>query len=179
MNSGKIARPIVAALSLALLSTAAVASPSHGHQGSGGKQSCAEGKSGHSMSGKQSMRSQGGMQLPAEVLEQLKLTDAQKLSLFNAQTASRAMREGMRESMSKVRENRQQQMQSGDFNPRAMFEQQDKRMASMQEARKAIQNQWLGFWDSLNDEQKKVVREHMQARAKDGGTQGGKHRHHS
>jgi len=179
MNSRKVARPIVAALSLALLSAAAMASPSHGYQGSGGKQSCAEGKSGQSMGGKHSMRSQGGMQLPAEVLEKLKLTDAQKLSLFNAQTASRAMRDGMRESMSKSRENRQQQMQSGDFNPRAMFEQQDKRMASMQEGRKASQNQWLGFWDSLNDEQKKIVREHMQARAKDGGTHGGQHRNHS
>ena len=179
MNSGKFARPIVAALSIAFLSTAALASPSHGYQGSGGKQSCAEGKSGESMGGKQSMRGQGGMQLPTEVLETLKLTDAQKLSLFNAQTASKAMRDGMRESMTKGRETRQQQMQSGDFDPRAMFEQQDKRMASMQEGRKAIQNQWLGFWDSLNDEQKKVVREYMQARGKDSGKHGGKHRKHS
>jgi hypothetical protein len=173
MNSGKIVRPVLAALSLAFLSTAAMASPGQGHQGHGGMHGGAEGKSGKSMGERQGMRSQGGMQLPAEVIEKLKLTDAQKLSLFNAQTAGRAMRDGMRESMQKTRENRQQQMQAENFDPRAMFEQQDARMASMQAGRKAIQNQWLGFWDSLNDEQKKIVRESMQTRAKASGSSGG------
>jgi len=176
MNSGKIVRPIVAAVSLAFLSTAAMASPGQGHQGHGGKQGCAEGKSGKSMGERQGMRGQGGMQLPAEVIEKLKLTDAQKLSLFNAQTAARAMRDGMRGTMQKTREDRQQQMQSGNFDPRAMFEQQDARMAAMQAGRKAIQNQWLGFWDSLNDDQKKIVRDNMQSHAKAGGGHSGKGR---
>lgn len=178
MNSGKIVRPIVAALSLAFLSTAAMASPGQGQQGHGGMQggmkSGVEGKSGKSMGERHGMRGQGGMQLPAEVVEKLKLTDAQKLSLSNAQTAASAMRDGMRGSMQKTREDRQQQMQSGNFDPRAMFEQQDARMAAMQAGRKAIQNQWLGFWDSLNDDQKKIVRDNMQTHAKAGGGHGSK-----
>jgi hypothetical protein len=46
-----------------------------------------------------------------------------------------------------------------------MFKQQDERMAKMQQARQSIQQQWLGFWDTLSDTQKSVVQNYMQSKA--------------
>lgn len=173
MTTRQIPRPLIAALSLTLVSTVALASPaSYGSDGKSAKGNCAEPQAHQFMAKRHDMHSTAGLQLPADVVEKLNLTDAQKLVLFNAQTASRAMRESMRQGMGNNREAHRQQMQSGNFDPRALFEQQDQRMARAQEARKAIQNQWLGFWDSLNDEQKSILRQQMQARTKDGGKRG-------
>ena len=57
-------------------------------------------------------------------------------------------------------------MTSADFDPRAMFKQQDERMAMRQAARRGIQQQWLKFWDSLSEDQKTVIKTYMQSKAK-------------
>lgn len=165
MTSRKIARSLVAGLSIAVISGAAFA---HGggdgsKMGKGG--GCQE-KSSHQAKGKGQRGA--GMQLPAEVVEKLNLTDAQKVALLDAQTATKAMRDGMRASMKQAREQRREAMTSSDFDPRAMFKQQDERMGKMVQARAAIQQQWLKFWDGLNDQQKSIVKEYMQAKGKQG-----------
>lgn len=172
MTCRKYARSVVAGLSLAMISGAALAHSNSegskmgkggGCQDKGSKQSHGQQKRG------------GGMQLPATVIEQLNLTDAQKVALFNAQTATQAMRDGMRESMRQAREQRRAAMSSENFDPRAMFQMQDQRMAQRMQARAAIQQQWLTFWDSLTDAQKTTVKEYMQSKGKRGHGKGQGH----
>ncbi len=166
MTNRKFARPIIAGLSLALVSGAALAygggfsDGDHGNKmgNSGCQDKSARAEHGHKQRG-------GMMQLPSVVIEQLNLTDAQKAAFFDAQTASKAMRDSMRESMRQAREDRKDATKSGKFDPREMFKQQDERMAKMQQARQSIQQQWLSFWDTLTDEQKATVQDYMQSRA--------------
>lgn len=175
MTTRQFVRPLIAGVTLAVLSGAAWAHGSGDSQmGKGG--GC-EGKSSRYEHG-QKQRG-GSMQLPAEVIEKLKLTDAQKVAFFDAQTATKAMRDAMRASMKQARQARQEAMGSADFDPRAMFKQQDERMSQRQAMRQGIQQQWLKFWDSLNDEQKTIVKEYMQSKAKGhrGGDGKGKHEH--
>lgn len=167
MKHRKFARPVIAGLSLALISGAAFGygggfDGQHGHGEKMGKGGC-EAKSARFEHGQ---KHRGGMmQLPSAVIEQLKLSEAQKAAFFDAQTASQAMRDSMRESMRQTRAERQDATESGKFDPREMFKQQDERMAKMQQARQSIQQQWLGFWDTLSDEQKSVVQDYMQSQA--------------
>lgn len=169
MKDRKFARPVIAGLSLALVSGAALAYGGGfgGHGGHGdkmGKGGC-DGKSARY---EQSQKQRGGMmQLPSAVVEKLNLSETQKAAFFDAQTASQAMRDSMRQTMRDAREQRKDATESGKFDPREMFKQQDERMAKMQQARQSIQNQWLGFWDTLSDEQKSVVQDYMQSKAKD------------
>lgn len=176
-HTNRATRPLLLALSLAMFSSVATAGPSSmGVEGGPGKGHCSKGT--QSTGAQHSPRGAAAMRLPAEVIEKLQLSDAQKLALFNAQTASQAMRDSMRQTMRGSREARPGQMQSGQFDPRAIFEQQDQRMAKALESRRAIQAQWLGFWDGLSEEQKTIVRQTMQARTKerrsDSGRQAGK-----
>jgi periplasmic protein CpxP/Spy len=163
MKNRKFTRPLIAGLSMVLVSGAALAYGS-GSGTSGekmGKGSC-EGKSSRH---EQGQKQRGGMmQLPSAVIEQLNLTEAQKAAFFDAQTASQAMRDSMRESMRHARDERKEATQSGQFDPREMFKQQDERMAKMQQARQSIQQQWLAFWDTLSDTQKSVVQNYMQSK---------------
>lgn len=179
MKNRKYVRPAIAGLSIALLSGAAYAYGSGGHHGKMMGQGGCEGRSGHHEQGYQQRG--GMMQLPSAVIEQLDLNEAQKAALFDAQTASQAMRDSLRQSMRDARQARQQSTQSGQFDPRKMFEQQDQRMQQMQQARKQIQQQWLGFWDILNPEQQSVVQEYMQsnARGQESGKGTGKGPHRS
>ncbi len=174
MKSRKFVRPAIAGLSIALLSGAAYAYNAHGPKmGSSG---CNQSSAGHQQGQKQRA---GMMRLPSAVVEKLNLTETQKAALFDAQTASQAMRDSMRESMRENRQARKASTESGQFDPRQMFEQQDQRMQRMQQARQQIQQQWLGFWDTLNPEQQAVIQEHMQSRAKDHGKGQGKGYHRS
>ncbi len=163
MKNRKFTRPLIAGLSLVLVSGAALAYGS----GSGssdekmGKGSC-EGKSSRH---EQGQKQRGVMQLPSAVVEQLNLTEAQKVAFLEAQTASQAMRDSMRESMRDARDERIEATPSGQFDPHEMFKQQDERMAKMQQARQSIQQQWLAFWDTLSDTQKSVVQNYMQSKA--------------
>jgi hypothetical protein len=162
MTTRKFVRPLVAGVTLAVLSGAAWA---HGSgDGQMGKRGGCDSKSAKYEQGKKQRGS--SMQLPAEVIQSLNLTDAQKVALFNAQTAGSAMRAAMRTSMQQARQERQAAMGSTDFDPRAMFKQQDQRMAMRQVARQGIQQQWLTFWDSLNQEQQTVIKTYMQSKAK-------------
>lgn len=169
MKNRKFARPLIAGLSLALVSGAALAYGGgfggHGDDGSKmGKGGC-DGKSARFEHGQ---KQRGGMmQLPSAVIEKLNLTEAQKAAFFDAQTASKAMRDSMRQTMRDAREQRKETTESGKFDPREMFKQQDERMAKMQQARQSIQQQWLGFWDTLSEEQKSVVQDYMQSKAQD------------
>jgi hypothetical protein len=161
MKQRKFTRPIIAGLSMALLSGAALAYGGGEKMGKGG--GC-EGKSGHHTQG-QAKRG-GMMQLPSAVVEKLNLSEAQKIALFDAQTASAAMRDSMRANMRQAREQGRDSTEAGKFDPRVMFERQDERMAKMQQARQSIQQQWLGFWDTLDATQKSVVQDYMQSKAK-------------
>lgn len=173
MTTRKFVRPLVTGVTLAMLSGAAWAYGSG--DGQMGKRGGCDGKS----SGYEHGQKQhgGSMQLPANIVEKLKLTDAQKVAFFDAQTATKAMREGMRASMKQARQERQEAMGSADFDPRAMFKQQDERMAMRQAARQGIQQQWLKFWDSLSDEQKTIVKGYMQSKAKGHGRGHGEGNH--
>ena len=163
MKNRKFARPIIAGLSIALLSGAAYAYGSGGHGHKMGKGGC-DGRSGQH---EQGHKQRGGMmQLPSAVIEELSLTETQKAAFFDAQTASQAMRDSMRASMRQAREERKTAAESEPFDPRQMFEQRDTRMQQMQQARQQIQQQWLGFWDSLSTEQQAVVQNYMQTKAK-------------
>lgn len=164
MKQRSIIRPAITAISIALLSSAAYAYNAHDHKM--GSTGCDQSSASHEHGQKQ----RGSvMRLPSAVIEQLNLTETQKVALFDAQTASQAMRDSMRQSMRQARQERMNAMQSGQFDPRQMFEQQDQRMQKMQQARQQIRQQWLGFWDTLSPEQQSVVQEYMQARAKDHG----------
>lgn len=162
MKNRKFTRPLIAGLSMALVSGAALAYGS-GHGNKMGKGSC-DGKSSRM---EHSQKQRGGiMQLPSAVIEQLNLSETQKVAIFDAQVASKAMRDSMRESMREARQEHRIASESAKFDPREMFKQQDERMAKMQQARQSIQQQWLGFWDTLSDEQKSVVQDYMQSEAK-------------
>lgn len=157
MKQRSYLRPLIAGLSMAVISTASLAYSDKPQDRQAG-QKC----SGHSMQDR--MKGQTGgmmMQMPAELVASLNLTDAQKVSLFEAQTAARGMHAGMRESMRDAHKNSRTQMAQGNFDPRAMFAQQDQRMAERQSARQSIQTQWLSFWDGLSAEQQSVVQAYL------------------
>lgn len=187
MKQRKYLRPLIAGLSLAVLSTGALAYGSrHGDDGD------CQRSSGHMMQqqahgdqdgyGHHGGRAGGGGQgdhgsqgmmrfaMSPDLVESLKLDDTQKLALFEAQTAATAMRDSMRETREQMRDEFQSGARNGAFDPRAMFEAQNKRMAARQQARQAIQGQWLAFWDSLDDQQKSQLQDTNSDRMKSGGS---------
>lgn len=187
MKQRKYLRPLIAGLSLAVLSTGALAYGSrHGDDGD------CQRSSGHMMQqqahgdqdgyGHHGGRAGGGGQgdhggqgmmrfaMSPDLVESLKLDDTQKLALFEAQTAATAMRDSMRETREQMRDEFQSGARNGAFDPRAMFEAQNKRMAARQQARQAIQGQWLAFWDSLDDQRKSQLQETTSDRMKSGGS---------
>lgn len=167
MKNRKFVRPVIAGLSMALVSGAALAYGG-GFGGHGGGNMGKGGCDGKSARFEHGQKQRGGMmQLPSAVVEKLNLSESQKAAFFDAQTASKAMRESMRQTMREAREQGKQATESGKFDPREMFKQQDQRMAKMQQARQSIQQQWLGFWDTLSDEQKSTVQDYMQSKAND------------
>jgi Spy/CpxP family protein refolding chaperone len=157
--------PLLTGLSLALISTGSFASGTQSmgspsmKSGWAASKNCAMGQKHPSHA-----HTHGSMQLPAAVLEQMKLTDAQKLELFNAETATRGLRDSMRETMRASRQVSRTQIEAGEFDPQAMFKAQDEHAAQRQLMRQAVQKQWLGFWDSLNAQQKELVQKHMQSK---------------
>ncbi|MFO7746461.1 MAG: Spy/CpxP family protein refolding chaperone [Orrella sp.] len=184
MKQRKYLRPLIAGLSLAVLSTGALAYGSrHGDDGD------CQRSSGHMMQqqahgdqdgyghhgGRAGWGGQGGQgmmrfAMSPDLVESLKLDDTQKLALFEAQTAASAMRDSMRETREQMRAEFQSGARDSAFDPRAMFEAQNKRMAARQQARQAIQGQWLAFWDGLDDQQKSQLQETMSDRMKSGGS---------
>lgn len=198
MKQRKYLRPLIAGLSLAVLSTGALADGAknsasedcqrssghmmqqqahgdqdgYGHHGSRGDQ---KGYGHHgSRADEDGQGGQGGQgmmrfAMSSDLVESLKLNDTQKLALFEAQTATTAMRESMRETRQKMRSEYQSGARDGAFDPRAMFEAQNQRMAARQQARQAIQGQWLAFWDSLDNDQKSELQKTMSNRMKSGG----------
>lgn len=137
----------------------------HAGKGHGGKGH--DGK-GHGGKGDRQARQGMKMQLPADVLASLKLTDAQKAQYEQAQTATAAMRQSMKQGMKEGRGQGREQMMGQNFDPKAMFERQNARFAQMQAARETIQKQWLGFWDGLNEQQKTVIQDHFKSRMQRG-----------
>jgi len=145
-------RPLIAGLSLAVLSTGALAS--------GGKHNNSDGyqASSQHMSMKQHPKQRGNQQgMPlqpsSQMLTELNLSETQQQALDQAQAATAAMREGMKNNRQHMRSENQSNSASQGFDPRKMFEQQNQRMQARQEARQAIQGQWLAFWDSLDEKQ--------------------------
>jgi len=152
MKQRKYLRPLIAGLSLAVLSTGALASGSrHGDEGDRQR------SSGHMMQqqahgdqdgyghhgGRAGWGGQGMMRfaMSPDLVESLKLDDTQKLALFEAQTAATAMRDSMRETREQMRDDFQSGAHDGTLDQRAMFEAQNKRTAARQQVRQAIQGQ--------------------------------------
>ncbi|MFW8565344.1 hypothetical protein [Orrella sp. 11846] len=165
MRKATYIRPLIAGLALTLASGVAMAQ-GHGKKHDGefhsqrGGQNCQQFKK----HGDRGFKMGAGMQmqLPAPVLEQLKLTDAQKLKYHDAQTASKAMFDANRERMQKLR--KADKEAAPNFDPKAMFEQQNERFAQFQKSRETIQGQWLGFWDSLSADQRSIIQTHYKDR---------------
>lgn len=115
----------------------------------------------HRMSG----QTQGGMAImgnfPASLIEQLSLNDKQKAALVDAQTAAQTMWESSRQMRDAHREAMRKTAAQDTFDPRAMFEQQNKIRESMQASRDAVQKKWLSFWDGLSKEQQSKVSDFM------------------
>jgi len=115
----------------------------------------------HRMSG----HGQGGMpgmgNLPASLVEQLALTDKQKVALMDAQTAASAMKASGKQMREAHRASMGKTATQDSFDPRAMIEQQNKMRESMQANREAVQKKWLSFWDSLSKEQQAKVADYM------------------
>lgn len=113
--------------------------------------------SGKRMSG----HGQGGIpgvgQLPASLIEELALTDKQKVALLDAQTAAKGMQESRKQLRNAHRESIRQSANQESFDPRVMIEQQNKMRESMQASRDAVQKKWLSFWDGLSKEQQAKV----------------------
>lgn len=117
---------------------------------------------GHGHSANSGMSGMHGMgQLPASLVEKLSLSDKQKVALVDAQTAMSGMREARNSARQSHHDAMNKSVQSGTFDPRAMFEQQNKMREAMQANRDAVQKKWLVFWDSLSKEQQAQVSDYM------------------
>lgn len=169
MKQKSYIRPIVLGLSLAVISAGAFAA--------GKQQNAAQGdqQSGGNKQHRMQSSSKGMMQLPAALVTSLKLSETQANALSTAQTAANAMREGMKQGMRESRQGTGMKKGDGDFDPRAMFEQKEQRMAARLGARQAIQAQWLTFWDSLDTEQKSTMQDYLKTQ----GQKGKGHQHRS
>lgn len=184
MKHSSYIRPLIAGLTLAVASGVAFSQnkgPGAGdgqqgqmqrssecdHSGSGHGSKGHDGK-GHGGKGDRQASQGMKMQLPADVLASLNLTDTQKAQYQQAQTATEAMRQGMKQGMKEGRGQGREQMMGQNFDPKAMFERQNERFAKMQTARETLQKQWLGFWDSLNEQQKTVLQDHFKSRMQRG-----------
>lgn len=162
MTQKSYVRPLILGLSLAVISASALASGKYQNTGQGCQNS--DGNKQHSMQN----QSKGMMQLPADLVASLKLSETQTHALNTAQTTANAMRAGMKQGMREARQGSSMKMGDGNFDPRPMFEQQEQRMVARQSARQAVQAQWLTFWDSLDTEQKSIVQDYLKSHAKGG-----------
>jgi len=166
MKHRQFVRPLIAGLSMALVSGAALAygSGSSSHSGNMGNRSDCMSQSIHQDSSK---GQRGGvMQLSPAVIEKLNLTETQKVALFDAQTTMQAMRQNMRQSMRQARGDRDAALGAGEFDPREIFERQDERFSQMSQARAGVQQQWLTFWDTLDATQKSVIEDYLRSKGK-------------
>ncbi|AWB35430.1 hypothetical protein [Orrella marina] len=179
MKRSNYVRPLIAGLTLAIASSAAFAQANPGQgkgqgQGDGQRQQYSEcdhsgkGQHEHGKGGKQGKHGNRAMsmQLPDQVLSQLNLNAVQQAKYAQAQKTTETMKQSMRGG----KERGKGSARSGaEFDPRAMFERQNERFEQMQAARKSVQQEWLGFWDSLNKEQQSVLQEFVQSRGKQAG----------
>ncbi len=108
--------------------------------------------------------------------------DAKQKALFDtAREASRQSMQSRHEARPQHRALLQSQLAAGKLDPHALIAEGDKHREAMQLEHKALRQQWLAVWDSLNDTQRAAVsqmaKERMdskQARHGDGGS--GHHR---
>lgn len=124
----------------------------HGHHGK---------HASHRMSGHGQGGTPGMGNLPASLVEQLALTDKQKVAWMDAQTAASAMKDAGKQMRDVHREAMSKSAAQDAFDPRAMIEQQNKMRESMQANRDAVQKKWLSFWDGLSKDQQAKVSEFM------------------
>ncbi len=162
MKQKSYVRPLIFGLSLAVISAGVLASGKQ-HDAGEGCQKSDDNKQHHMQN-----QSKGMMQLPAELVASLKLSETQANALSSAQTAANGMRASMMQGMREARQGSKAQMGDGNFDPRVMFEQQEQRMVARQKARQAIQAQWLTFWDSLDTEQKSTLQDYLKNHAQKG-----------
>ena len=156
-------RPILVSLTVAMLAGTGIAYASNNDRGGCGDNDGQKSKHGmHSQQGQHGKHDM--LSLSSNAIEQLQLTDTQKVALTEAQNATQKMRDDMRSAMRSAKESRQADMKSDTFDPRTMFTQQDAMASQMLAARQGVQKQWLTFWDGLTDTQKATVRDYMQSK---------------
>lgn len=173
MNKNHYLRPLITGLSLAVLSTSALAYGSNHHNSDSNQQSAKP------MATKQHQNQRNShqatpMNLSSQMVTELNLSETQQQALDQAQAATAAMREAMKSNRQHMPSGKQSKSSDQTFDPREMFEQKNQRMQAKQQARQAIQGQWLAFWDSLDDKQKSQWQEAMVHETGHG--QKGKHR---
>lgn len=156
-------RPIIVGLTVAMLAGTGIAYASNNDRGGCGGNDGQKSKHGmHSQQGQHGKHDM--LSLSSKTVEQLQLTDTQKVALTEVQNATQKMRDDMRSTMRSAKESRQADMKSDTFDPRTMFTQQDAMASQMLAARQGVQKQWLTFWDGLTDTQKATVRDYMQSK---------------
>ena len=109
---------------------------------------------------------------PANLIEQLQLTDKQKVALLDAQTAAKGMRESSIQLRDAHREAMRNTTAQDTFDPRAMLEQQNKMRNAMQATRDAVQKKWLSFWDGLSKDQQAKISAYMKQNMAERGNRG-------
>lgn len=118
------------------------------------------------------------MQLPDQVMQELKLTSDQ----MGKYEQARATMASARQAMQEAKNQRKQQAtaeQNANFDPRAMFERQNAKFEQGQAMRQQVQQAWLGFWDSLDTQQKSVLQAYMKSKKEQRDAQSGHHgKHH-
>ena len=137
-------------------------------KGQGGKHNRGEQQRGHSMK----------MQLPDQVMQDLKLSGDQ----MGKYEQARSIMANARQAMQEAKKQRKQQAtgeQNTNFDPRAMFERQNARFEQGQAMRQQVQQAWLGFWDSLDTQQKSVLQAYMKSKKDQRGEQRGQQGKHN
>lgn len=102
--------------------------------------------------------------LSTKLLEELELTDAQKVQLNDAKEAQKTLSQERRDLMKKAFEERNAQLEQGKLDPRASISAMEAAHAAQADKRKEVQEKWLGLWDALEPAQQEKVVKHLNER---------------
>jgi Spy/CpxP family protein refolding chaperone len=102
-------------------------------------------------------------EIPAAVIAQLELNSEQRQKLDAAHDARRIMWSANRKSRQAEYSGLTQLLNKQAFDPREAVALRKKTRTAMDARFDAVQEKWLGFWDSLNEGQRKVLVAYMKA----------------
>lgn len=102
--------------------------------------------------------------LPKRVVDDLKLTEAQRQQLEQARAGQRELGRAMREGGKSHRQAVAKQLEAGQLDPRALLTQREADKGKVEAGMKAQRDRWLSLWDSLDATQQAKVADHLKAR---------------